>query len=173
MQHNRGDNFPFDLAKNAIQFDSNQKKNCRGDYIPFDFWRVAKFNSPSACFNSTPIRRTAVREEAASRRREEAASRRRWNSREYHGAMVSRGLRRRDPIYEHVSPLRQTINEKIPVQFNRCSACTNCDIYVTANPRNQIFPGISNPFKESGESLKWISSKSNLTEPNLTWPNLI
>ena len=41
-------------------------------------------------------------------------------------------------------------------------------IYVTANLRNQIFPGIPYPLRESGESLKRISSKSNLTEPNLT-----
>ena len=32
-------------------------------------------------------------------------------------------------------------------------------VYVTASPRNQLFPGISSPFRESGESLKWISSK--------------
>ena len=30
------------------------------------------------------------------------------------------------------------------------------NIYVTANLRNQIFPGIANPFRESGESLKCI-----------------
>ena len=48
------------------------------------------------------------------------------------------------------------------------SACyIHMYIYVTANPRNQLFPGISNPFRESEESLKWIFSKSNLTEPNL------
>ena len=35
-------------------------------------------------------------------------------------------------------------------------------IHVTANLRNQIFPGIPNPFRESGESLKLISSKSNV-----------
>ena len=35
-------------------------------------------------------------------------------------------------------------------------------IYVTANLRNQIFPGIPNPFREFVESLKWISSKSNV-----------
>ena len=39
--------------------------------------------------------------------------------------------------------------------------------YVTANLRNQIFPGIPNPLRESGESLKLISIKSNLTELNL------
>ena len=39
-------------------------------------------------------------------------------------------------------------------------------IYVTANLRIQIFPGIPNPFRESGKSLKWISSKSNLTWNN-------
>ena len=42
---------------------------------------------------------------------------------------------------------------------------------VTANPRNQLFPGISNPFRLSGESIKWISSKLGksglVTEPNL------
>ena len=30
----------------------------------------------------------------------------------------------------------------------------NRNIYITANLRNQIFPGIPNPFRESGESLK-------------------
>ena len=36
-------------------------------------------------------------------------------------------------------------------------------IYIcSANLLNQIFPGIPNPFRESGESLKWISSKSNV-----------
>ena len=43
----------------------------------------------------------------------------------------------------------------------------NENTYITANLRNQIFPGIPNPFKESGESLKLLSSKSNQTEPNL------
>ena len=32
-------------------------------------------------------------------------------------------------------------------------------IYVTASLRNQLFPGISSPFRESGGSLKLISSK--------------
>ena len=32
-----------------------------------------------------------------------------------------------------------------------------------SNLRNEIFPGIPNPFRESGESLKLIPSKSNLT----------
>ena len=32
-------------------------------------------------------------------------------------------------------------------------------IYVAANPRNKLFPEISNPFRESGESLKLIFSK--------------
>ena len=31
-------------------------------------------------------------------------------------------------------------------------------IYVTANLWNQLFSGIPNPFRESGESLEWISS---------------
>ena len=40
------------------------------------------------------------------------------------------------------------------------------------NLRNQIFSGIPNPFRESGESLKGISHKNqNLTKPNLTWNN--
>ena len=36
------------------------------------------------------------------------------------------------------------------------TAGTNCVVcvYVTANLRNQLFPGIPNPFRESGESLK-------------------
>ena len=36
--------------------------------------------------------------------------------------------------------------------------CEFLCVYVTANLRNQIFPGIPNPLRESGESLKWISS---------------
>ena len=40
-------------------------------------------------------------------------------------------------------------------------------VYVTANLRNQIFPGFPNLFRESEESLKLIFSKSNLNEPNL------
>ena len=39
-------------------------------------------------------------------------------------------------------------------------------IFATVNLRNQIFPGIPNTFRESGESLKLVSSKSTLTEPN-------
>ena len=40
---------------------------------------------------------------------------------------------------------------------------TGCDhSYVTANLRNQIFPGIPNPFRESGESLKCIEIPRNL-----------
>ena len=34
-------------------------------------------------------------------------------------------------------------------------------IYVTANLRYQIFPGIPNPFRESGESLKCIEISQN------------
>ena len=33
------------------------------------------------------------------------------------------------------------------------------DIHATANLRNQLFPGISNPFREPGESLKLIFSR--------------
>ena len=48
------------------------------------------------------------------------------------------------------------------------NACTDIyGIYVSAKQRNQIFLGIPNPFREFGEFLKWIFSKSNLTEPNL------
>ena len=35
-------------------------------------------------------------------------------------------------------------------------------IYVTANLRNQLFPRISSPLRETGESLKQISSKLGL-----------
>ena len=35
-------------------------------------------------------------------------------------------------------------------------------IYITANIRNQLFPWIPNPFRESGESLKCIEIPRNL-----------
>ena len=42
----------------------------------------------------------------------------------------------------------------------RCSDCMQG--HVTANLRNQLLQGIPNLFRESGESLKLISSKSNV-----------
>ena len=45
---------------------------------------------------------------------------------------------------------------------NSASASVIFGVYVTANLRNQIFPGIPNPFRESGESLKFIEIPRNL-----------
>ena len=53
-------------------------------------------------------------------------------------------------------------------QSLRCDSCfarvLYACIYVAANLWNQLIPGISNSFRESGESLKWISSKLGILD---------
>ena len=64
----------------------------------------------------------------------------------------------------------QLANQLYPKQnmFGDNILSIHTHIYVPANLWNQIFPGIPDPLREFGESLKLISSKSNLTDPNLT-----
>jgi len=56
-----------------------------------------------------------------------------------------------------------TFNENFHI-FNEIISCqrTQIYIYVAANLRNQIFPGIPSLFRESGESLKCIEIPRNL-----------
>ena len=61
--------------------------------------------------------------------------------------------------------LSQSVINFLRKKFGRST--TLLQSCVTANLRAQIFHGIPNPFRESGEPLKWISSKYNLAEPNL------
>ena len=67
---------------------------------------------------------------------------------------------------EMIFHLMQNLNEcacSNRTYFKSLVTFSFLSVYVIANLRNQIFPGIPNPLRESWESLKWISSKSNLT----------
>ena len=59
----------------------------------------------------------------------------------------------------------------LPTQYPECVGHTiissiikidRSGVCVTANLRNQVFPGIPNPLRESGESLKCIEIPQNL-----------
>ena len=63
---------------------------------------------------------------------------------------------------EKPRPSQHNCIRRAPIMLNNYIDTVAQFVYVTANLRNQLFPGIFNPFRESGESLKWISSKLSL-----------